>query len=207
MDPGYLSSPVRDSVRKKKHPTQPWQPLHEKAYAHIRQALMTGQYRPGRRITLRELADSIGVSAMPVRDAVRRLIAEGAVEVRSTRYVQVPLMTTARLAELRDIRVELETLAVTRAIERLTGDDIKSLRAIAEQIASARQRHDTTTDMRKIREFHYSLYAASDLPYLTRLLDNVWTLTGPYLNLLFPHYTHTNKGLTLRTQLVQALEY
>jgi DNA-binding GntR family transcriptional regulator len=180
--------------------------MHERAYGLIRQALMSGKYKPGERLTLRQLAKHLQMSEMPIREATRRLITEGAIEVPSTRVVQVPLMTKERLEELRDIRMELESLAVARALVRITDADVANLRRLHADISAARERHDVAADMSNIRAFHYALYALADLPDLTRILDSLWTLTGPYLNLLFPDYVESKAGPEIRVQLIKALE-
>lgn len=167
---------------------------------------MTGQYKPGERLTLKQLAAASGISEMPVREAVRRLIAEGAIEVCSTRIVRVPLMTVARMKELRDIRMDLESLAVSYAAESCTPESIAALRKINSEIEAARARGNHAVDMKKVREFHYTLYALAERPYLTRILDGVWMLTGPYLNLLFPDYAASGRGASFRSQLISALE-
>src|ERR1700691_1403514 len=86
--------------------------LQDQVYLQLRQALMAGSFRPGQALTLRSVAEALGVSQMPVRGALERLQAEGALVAQfSRRTLNVPELRLAELAELRDIRVELEGLA------------------------------------------------------------------------------------------------
>ncbi len=79
--------------------TQEW------AYRALRYVIMSGQITPGRALTIRGLAADMDVSAMPIREALRRLTSEGALELKSNRRIMVPKLTPARLAELLELRV------------------------------------------------------------------------------------------------------
>ena len=88
-----------------------------------------------------------------LREAVRRLVAEGAFEMRPNRSVRVPLMTRDKILELRDIRLELEGLATEKAAARTTREHATTLRRIAGELMAVRTRGDTVADRQKIREF------------------------------------------------------
>src|SRR5215475_1089790 len=94
--------------------------LRKQVYDSLRAALTAGRFTPGQKLSFRFIAGALGVSLTPVREAVRRLVAEGAFEMRPNRSVRVPLMTRDRILELRDIRVALEGLAAEKAAARAT---------------------------------------------------------------------------------------
>jgi len=179
--------------------------LHEQVYESLREALTEGKFMPGQKLTFRSIASALGVSLTPVREALRRLVAEGAFEMRPNRSVRVPLMTQAKILELRDIRVALEGLATERATEHVTPARLRELRQVALEIVAARERGDTATDRAKIREFHFALYQMSGQRTLVRLIEALWLQTGPYMNLLFPEYVRGRRGEG-RRRLIRALQ-
>ncbi len=130
--------------------------LRRQVYDSLREALTAGRFVPGQKLTFRFVAGALGVSLTPVREALRRLVAEGAFEMQPNRSVRVPLMTRARILELRDIRIALEGLAAEKAAERASKQQIGRLRRIALEIATARSAGDSVTDRLKVREFHFA---------------------------------------------------
>lgn len=183
-----------------------WQPLHDRAYYRVRELLMSGRYAPGVRISLQELSQDTGFTRAPIRDATRRLIAEGALEMRSPRYLQVPVINTANLLELSEIRKALEGIAVESAVRKSTARQRDELRSIAGEITRARERGDTLGDMQKVRQFHAMIYHIAELPRVERILDSIWTITGPYMFLLYPAYVRQGIGAARRRDILAAFE-
>jgi len=168
--------------------TQDGQSLRDQVYADIRSALMMGHYVPGQKLIIRQLAEAFGTSLTPVRECLCQLVAEGVLEGEAKRSVRVPRMTGAKIRELRDIRLAVEGLAVVRAAERITSDEVARLRSIAGEIVAARDRGDIASDVSKQGEFQLSLYRMSEIPHLVRIIEGLWLQTGPYLRLLHPNY-------------------
>lgn len=181
-----------------------WRPLHEQAYFRIRELLMSGRYAPGVRISLQALSNAAGFTKAPIRDATRRLIAEGALEMRSPRYLQVPIINTANLFELREIRKALEGVAVESAVRKGTNAQREQLEAITAEIETARQADDVIADMEKVRQFHATIYQIAEMPRLQRMLDTIWTITGPYMFLLYPTYVRRGFGTARRKDIIAA---
>src|SRR5665213_932921 len=102
------------------------QTLLDQVHMQLRQALMSGRFQPGQALTLRSVSEALGVSHMPVRGALHRLEAEGALGApTSRRTLIVPELRVADLEEIRDIRVELEGLAAARAASLITGAELE----------------------------------------------------------------------------------
>ncbi len=179
--------------------------LGEEAYQALRQALISGQYLPGQKITLRALAAGLGMSVTPVREAIHRLSAERALEGTVQRSVRVPTMTREKILELRDIRLAVEGLAAARAAEHGTASEIRALRVIAVEIMAARQRRDIATDIAKLTEYQFAVYRMSRMPRLVQLIESLWLQTGPCLRLLYPNYIDALKT-DWRGKLSRALE-
>lgn len=114
------------------------QTLADQVYGDLKELLLSGRAAPGERFTLRGLAAAIGTSAMPVREAVSRLVAENALEVLPNRAVRVPLMSRARFTELRLIRVSLEGLAATTAASAASDTDIAEVERLVRLFAAER---------------------------------------------------------------------
>ncbi len=180
--------------------------LRQQVYASLREALTSGRFAPGQKVTFRYVAGELGVSLTPVREAMRRLVAEGAFEMNPNRSVRVPLMTRDKVLELRDIRMELEGLAAAKAALAATRNQIAGIRRAAREIIVARNRGDGATDRQKVREFHFAVYAAAGQPTLLRLIEGLWLQTGPYMNLLYPDFISSSRGPAGRQRLIEALE-
>jgi len=180
--------------------------LRTQVYDSLREALSSGRFTPGQKLTFRFVASALGVSLTPVREALRRLIAEGAFEMQPNRSVRVPLMTREKVLELRDIRVAVEGLAAGKAARRASRPQVAELRRIALDIATARSHGDSVTDRMKVREFHFALYAMAGQPTLLRVIEGLWLQTGPYMNLLYPEYISLPRGPETRARIIRALQ-
>jgi DNA-binding GntR family transcriptional regulator len=179
--------------------------LHQQVYDSLREALTAGRFSPGQKVTFRFIAGALGVSMTPVREALRRLVTEGVLEMQPNRSVRIPLMTRTKVLELRDIRTTLEGLAAEKAAHAATESLISRLRAITEEIGEARRIGDFAMDRRKLREFHFSIYTAAGQPTLLRLIEGLWLQTGPYMNLLYPDFVSSPYGPELRQRVIAAL--
>jgi DNA-binding GntR family transcriptional regulator len=178
--------------------------LRDHVYFDLRGALMSGRFVPGQKMPIRSIAAALGTSPMPVREAIRRLISEGALEGESNRAVRVPIMTQTRMLELRDIRVALEGLAASHAAEKIDSEELARLRMLMLELSTARARGDHAMDMNRMGQFQLSVCRAARMPTLLRLIENLWVQTGPYMNLLFPAYIRTRPDW--RARLCAALE-
>lgn len=154
---------------------------HETAYQALRERILFGTIRPGSPVTLRGLADSLGVSPMPVREAVRRLIAERALELGDNRRVLVPPMTRAKFEQVVYARLALEPELAVRALANLDRKAISTIAAIDNDINDAMRDGDAEAYMRGNYRFHFALYEHAAAPMLISLLDSVWLQFGPFM--------------------------
>jgi len=180
--------------------------LRSQVYDSLRDALTAGRFTPGQKLSFRFIAGTLGVSLTPVREAIRRLVAEGAFEMRPNRSVRVPLMTRDKIIELRDIRIAVEGLAAEKAAGVATREQAAQIRRIANELLAARSRGDTAADRAKIREFHFSLYAIAGQPTLLRVIEGLWLQTGPYMNLLYPDFVASPRGPERRLRIIKAVQ-
>lgn len=159
--------------------------LNSFVYAEMRQRLVTGRMSPGHELSTRSLATELGVSQTPVRDALSRLAAEGAVSIRSKRRVRVPPMTTARFDDLLHCRLLLEPEAAALALPHLTPEHVQRLREIDATLDQAIASGDADAYMSANHAFHFTLYRAQPKETLAQLIETLWLQFGPFMRLVY----------------------
>ncbi|WP_407664015.1 GntR family transcriptional regulator [Microvirga alba] len=152
-------------------------------YRCLRHAVMIGRIPPGRALTIREIAETLNVSMMPVREALRLLSAERALEVRDNRRVQVPHMTASRFRELCELRVVLETHAALGAMPYVRGDRIAVLEGLDRRIDEANLRDDFEQAIALNQDFHRTIYTANPDQESLPLIESVWLQLGPFIRI------------------------
>lgn len=154
--------------------------LRESAYDALREAFTRGVFAPGETVSLRTLADQLGTSMTPVREAVRRLVAEGALVDTPSRTLEVPPFDAHRMRELKSARLALEALLLEEAMDHIGADDIGKL----ETIISAPRTETDTPDLKQNYDFHFSLYRQSGSRVILPLVEALWLQYGAFLNLV-----------------------
>ncbi len=156
--------------------------LAEEVYDRLAYDLMTGALPPGTRLKIRDLADKMGVSVTPIRDAVLRLVNNGGLLFQSPRDIRVPLLERSRYLEIRTIRIELEGLAAERAAQFADSDDIAYLESILAENEEAMAARDHLRALRTNQKFHLALPEIADMATLRSLLENLWLQMGPLIS-------------------------
>lgn len=161
--------------------------LNAQAYARLCRDLKAGRFAPGEKLKLRDLAAEMGISPTPVREALARLISEQALEQVGHHSVRVPIMSEARFAEVRELRLLLEGRAAARAAERAAPDDVKRLEGLHERMAARHDAGDTAGELLEAERFHMDVYALADMPVLQRMVEGLWLQCGPLMKALQTH--------------------
>jgi DNA-binding GntR family transcriptional regulator len=156
------------------------QKTHQWVYRLLRKNLLCGRIAPGIPLTIRGLAQVLGVSPMPVREALHRLGCEGAVEVKNNRRVIVPAMTPEKFRELCDLRILLETHAAEGALPYITAADIEFLEQIDAKIDDAIDAIDIDNISLHNQAFHRYLYQANPAQISVPLIESLWLQLGPF---------------------------
>ncbi len=167
-------------------------PMHASVYEELRRRLITGKVVPGVGLSTRGLALELGVSQMPVRDALSRLSAEGAVVIRSKRKIEVPPMTRDRFADLLDCRLLLEPAAAVAALPHIDVETLTRLRRIDADLDRAIETGDVIAYMECNSAFHFGLYRASGRTTLNRLIETLWLQFGPFMRSVYSDYGAAN---------------
>jgi len=149
-------------------------------YQLLRTNLLCGKIQPGIPLTIRGVAETLGVSPMPVREALHRLACEGAVEVKNNRRVIVPMMTAEKFNELCDLRILLETHAAESAQPYIREEDIANLERIDAKIDAAVESGDVEQTSLFNQEFHRTLYSANPFQIVVPLIESLWLQLGPF---------------------------
>ncbi|MDZ4754245.1 MAG: GntR family transcriptional regulator [Phycisphaerae bacterium] len=158
--------------------------LQDRIYAQLKLALMSGAFAPGQSVTLRGVAQQLGTSAMPIRDAIRRLVSDHALEMPSLRSIRVPVMSVERHESVLRVRKLLEGEAAAIAALKASREDVAQLVRMNADYADALTTDDVAAILTANRVFHFEVYRLAADPLLLALIEKAWLLSGPYLNLL-----------------------
>jgi DNA-binding GntR family transcriptional regulator len=166
--------------------------LHTSVYSVLRERFVTGQVMPGSTLSTRGLAVELGVSQMPVREALGRLAAEGAVDIRSKRKIVVPAMTAERFNDLLRCRVLLEQEAAVAAFPFIDSPRLKKLRETDKGMGVALRTGDVAGYMRGNFDFHFLIYRAQPRRTLIQLIETLWLQFGPYMRVVYGRFGTAN---------------
>ena len=160
------------------------QTLSGDVYKQLRDLLMSGRVMPGEQLSLRTLADSLGVSVMPVREAVLRLLSEKALELLPNRVLRVPTMTVSQFREITEIRINLEGLATARAAAMVDETGLHEIEAVHQRFSreSSLKRPNESHLIALNKELHFTIYRQAGMPMLLEMIESLWLRIGPILN-------------------------
>ncbi len=159
-------------------------PAHEVIYRKLRKQVLFGDLAPGQAVTIQGLTDRLGAGMTPVREAIRRLIAEGALEFQGNRRVSVPVLNAERISELILARQWLDPHLTLRATERATLQDLDHLTALDSELDDAIETGDLRRYLELNYRFHTAIYAIAEAPILADLADGLWLRFGPSLRVV-----------------------
>jgi len=165
--------------------TDPTVPQHDQIYRTLRSQIMYGAMQPGQALTIRGLADDFDVSMTPVREALRRLVAEGALQASVSGRVRTPELSNDRIEELASLRALIEVELASRALPRAHLALIDRLTSINGAIAVAVAQSDAVGYIRSNLDFHRTLYLRAQAPAMLATLETVWLQLGPTMRSLY----------------------
>ncbi|MEY2961128.1 MAG: hypothetical protein RLZ60_958, partial [Pseudomonadota bacterium] len=166
-------------------PTDPSAAAHERVYRTLRMQVMHGEIMPGASLTLRGIGKQFDVSMTPAREAVRRLVAEGALFLSSSGRVSTPELSNERIEELAALRAMLEPELASRALPRAHFALIERLETINQAVSQMVARHDAIGYIRMNLEFHRTLYLRAQAPAMLMMTETVWLQMGPTMRALY----------------------
>ncbi|MGY9048638.1 MAG: GntR family transcriptional regulator, partial [Rhodobacterales bacterium] len=159
-------------------------PAHEQVYRTLRAQILFGELEPGQAVTIQGLTEQLGAGMTPVREALRRLIAEGALEFLGNRRICVPVLDSAAVAQLTVARKALEPELARMAVARVSPTQIAILRETDRRLDRAIARGDVRGYLEENHRFHAQLNAMAHAPILTALVEGLWLRFGPSLRVV-----------------------
>lgn len=164
---------------------------HDRVYRRLRSRIMHGDIPPGQALTLRGAAEEYNVSMTPVREAVRRLVAEGALTMSNSGRMGTPELSSERIEELAALRALIEVELASRALPRAHMALIERLQTINGAVAEAVAHRDAVRYIRTNLEFHRTLYLRAQAPAMLALTETVWLQMGPTMRALYGRLRRT----------------
>lgn len=148
-------------------------PLRDVVFNTLRQAILRGQLQPGERLLEIHLANKLGVSRTPIREAIRKLELEGLVLMIPRKGAVVAEITEKSLRDVLEVRRALEELAVRLACEKIRDEEIEELKVAADEFETALDSGDVTAFAEADVRFHDIIYRTTDNQRLIQLLNNL----------------------------------
>ncbi|MCX7841960.1 MAG: GntR family transcriptional regulator [Clostridia bacterium] len=150
-----------------------YKPLREVIFASLREAIIVGELKPGERLMEVQLAEKMGVSRTPVREAIRMLELEGLVNMLPRKGAHVAQLSVKDIMDVLEVRACLDGLATSLAAQRITEDEIKTLKHVQGQFANNIEKENLQGSIKKDVEFHEVIYRASRNDKLIQIISNL----------------------------------
>ncbi|MDT8854337.1 GntR family transcriptional regulator [Paracoccaceae bacterium Fryx2] len=166
----------------------------EPVYHALRRAIMCGDIMPGERMVVKRLSERFHTSALPVRQALQRLVAEGALIDRPYYGAEVPVLDVEAVMDLRRVRCALEGQAAEWAAQTITPTALDQLHQLQARMQATTDPAHAEAYLAWNLEFHFTVYKAAGSPLILPLIESLWLRVGPCLNVM---RTETTLGLGL----------
>ncbi|MBS0847377.1 FCD domain-containing protein [Citrobacter sp. JGM124] len=172
--------------------------------SRLKSALILGMLKPGARLVTKEIAQQLGTSITPVREALLRLVASGALDVTPAQAFLVPAITVCRYQEITSLRKTLEGIAVEKAAREINKAGLIRLNELKDSFLSARQ-VSVEAVLKANRDFYFQLFQYAAMPTLMELIEQLWVRIGPSFNYLYPRFDEVSKMSHNYDALIMAL--
>ncbi|WP_313803208.1 GntR family transcriptional regulator [Sphingobium sp.] len=158
------------------------EPIERQVYMTLRRALISGAILPGSRISSRSIASSLGISTMPVREALKRLESDGALKSSMKSAFIVPYPTPKEFEEILQIRLQLEVMLAREAVPRISEAQIDKVEWLQDRMAQSKSWRQV---LNYNQQMHFTIYDAADMPYALAIVENIWVRSGPILQIMY----------------------
>lgn len=184
--------------------SDPKLPEHEAIYKKIRNMILFGEVLPGQGVTILGLKDAVGAGVTPVREAIRRLTAEGALEALGNRRVCVPQLSPQRIDEIYYARFALEPKMAQLAAEKITQEGITLLETLDAKVDQAIETGNIEAYLESNFRFHFALYDMAGTPILRKIVTSLWLQFGPSLRVVSGRFGTSNLP-DMHSETIEAL--
>ena len=157
--------------------------VNEWVYQTLRKSIMCGEICPGSALTIRGVAEKLDVSPMPVREALRKLASEAAVEIKDNRRISVPLISPDKFKALFSLRILLETHAAENALPYFSDEKISELETLDKAVDDAYASSDIIAGSLSNQAFHRFIYEQDPNQVSLPMIESVWLQLGPFVRM------------------------
>ncbi|TAW87670.1 GntR family transcriptional regulator [Rhizobium ruizarguesonis] len=179
--------------------------LSDFAYSSIKERLARGAYKPGHKLPIRSVAEMLNVGATPAREAINRLVFEGALVMVGPKTVIVPHLDLAALYEVTQMRLALEGLATEKGALRSTDDIADKLLALQEKITLSLDEKRYGDALHDNKEFHFTIYRLCEMPHLLSTIEALWLRVGASFHDLYPEFAEAKYGVHNHLAAIEGL--
>tara|TARA_B110000914_G_C15423494_1_gene427733 strand:+ start:247 stop:924 length:678 start_codon:yes stop_codon:yes gene_type:complete len=153
-------------------------------YFSLSELLLNGEFTPGMIITLRGIADVFEVSPMPVREAVQRLVSDGALEFTETRRICVAEINKDKFDELFHARVSLEPKIAVSALPAITDKTLRLITEVDKRLMKSINEGNVEEYVKCNRQFHFLIYNCSSSVVLLPIVNSLWLQFSPFMRVV-----------------------
>lgn len=176
------------------------------AVEFLRRLIVAGDLRPGQRINQEDLAERIGLSVAPIREALRALEQEGQVTYLPRRGYFVTELRIEDLREIYGLRQMLETRAVLEALPTLDDDALERIRRAAADCVDAAETGDVAAELAANRRFHFGMFESPVQPHTMRVIRTLWDSTEAYRALYYNSHDERVRSVHAHDRILEAVE-
>lgn len=180
--------------------------LTQQVENNIKNALVVGALKPGARLVTRDIAVHQGISITPVREALLRLVASGALQAAPAQAFMVPVLTHSDYSEISQIRKNLEGMATAAASDRITTEKLGELNHLSARFHEAKAAGDVTKMLQANYQFRFQIYAYAEMPTLMTMIEQLWVRIGPSFHYLYSNPVEPFQHKNIYQPLLSALE-
>jgi DNA-binding GntR family transcriptional regulator len=192
------------TVKRDAKPASAQTTAHARVYADLKQALMNGDYLPGQRLVVRQIAEFFQTSPMPVREALKQLVSDEALFDHPNRGVIVPDATVEIISDLVRVRCTIEGSATEWAASTITAEELDHIERLNEGMKACTSVETAGEYLAFNREFHFSIYRASRSSAIQPIIERMWLRAGPWLNIMRGEAT-LGLGLDCHAEIIEGL--
>ncbi|QQE73614.1 GntR family transcriptional regulator [Brevibacillus composti] len=178
--------------------------LLDRVVTRLREAILKREFQPGERLVQEELAEAMGVSRMPIREALRQLEAEGLVTMEPHKGAMVTPVTAEDIEEVYSLRAMLEGMAVSRSLPHLTEEDKRQLHRLVEEMEEATLHEDAELFIEKNGAFHELMRKGCRWRRTQMILDSLWNGIPPHTPGILPG--QMQQSLAEHKQMLELIE-
>lgn len=182
-----------------------YKPLGDVIFDTLREAIIVGELKPGQRLMEVQLAEKMGVSRTPVREAIRKLELEGLVEMLPRKGAHVAELSVKDIMDVLEVRATLDGLATSLSATRITDDEKKELRHLLDQFINYVEKENLQGSIKKDVEFHDVIYRSSRNDKLIQISNNLREQIQRFRIVYIKDYSSSRELIREHTEIYEAI--